>query len=266
MSNPILNDKAFRQAATQPGWGAPDPSTRQTPIDDGPVSPWQSASGTMTVNGTLTATGVLMVLLLGAAAFGWSQVTVGGGFPPLALVGVMVGLVSVIALYFKPMWAKVLGPIYAVAEGVFVGAISRFYEERYNGIVIQAVGATLGVALVMLVLYRTRIIKVTQRLRSVIMAATMGLMAFYAVSFLLSLFDVNIGAWHQGSNGIGILFSVFAAGLASFNLLLDFDFIERGAKQRLPKGMEWVGAMGLLVTLVWLYLELLRLLSKLQDR
>ncbi|HAP77049.1 MAG TPA: hypothetical protein DCR14_13300 [Acidimicrobiaceae bacterium] len=267
MSNPVLNDKSFRHAANQPGWAAPDPSTmRSTPIDD-QVSPWQSNADTMTVTGTVTATGVLMVLLLGAAVVGWNLVEVGSGFPPAAMIGVVVGFVCIIVLYFKPMWAKVLAPIYALAEGVFVGAISKAYNEVYGGgIVVQAVGATLAVALTMLVLYRTRIIKVTEKLRSVVMAATMGLMLFYGITFIVSLFGPDLGAFHREANAIGILFSVFAAGLAAFNLLLDFDFIERGAKQRLPKGMEWVAAVGLLVTLVWLYLELLRLLAKLQDR
>jgi uncharacterized YccA/Bax inhibitor family protein len=237
MSNPILNDKNFRHVANQPGWGAPDPSTvRSTPIDDGPISAWQSQRDTMTVNGTMTATGVLMVLLIGAAAFGWSLVDAGEGFPPAAMIGVVVGFVAVIALYFKPMWARVLAPVYALAEGVFVGAISKAYNEIYGGgIVVQAIGA-------------------------------IGLMLFYGLTFIIGLFGPDIGAFHRGSNGIGLLFSVFAAGLAAFNLLLDFDFIERGAQQRLPKGMEWVAGVGLLVTLVWLYLELLRLFAKLQDR
>ena len=268
MSNPILNDRNFNKVAENPGWAAPEPSTRSTPIDDGPISPWQSARDTMSVSGSITATGVLMVLLVAAAVVGWNMVeTSTNTFPAAAMIGVVVGLVCVIVMMFKPMWARVLGPIYALGEGLFIGVISKAYNDVYGGgIVVQAVGATLAVALVMLVLYRTRVIKVTEMLRSVIMAATLGLMAFYALTFVIHLFGPDIGAWHRGSNGMGILFSVFAAGLAAFNLLLDFDFIERGAKRQLPKGMEWVAAVGLLVTLVWLYLELLRLLAKLQDR
>jgi uncharacterized YccA/Bax inhibitor family protein len=267
MSNPVLNDRTFDRMAQGPGWAAPDPRTRATPIDDGPRSPWQSTAESMTINGTMSATGVLMVLLLASAAVGWSQVDdVSSSFPPLAFVGIAVGLGATIALMFKPMWARVLAPIYAVAQGFFVGAVSKAYEKAYDGIVISAVGATLGVALVMLVLYRTRIIKVTQRFKRIVIMATMGLMAFYLVTFVLSLFDINIGAFRNDASPLGIVFSLFAAGLAAMNLALDYDFIENGVKQRLPKGMEWVAAFGLLVTLVWLYLELLRLLSKLHNR
>ena len=265
MSNPILNDKAFDKAAHEVGWGAPDPSTRATPIDDGPISPWTAK--VMTVNGSLTATLVLLVLLVGAAAYGWSITPsdIGTGIPGAAMIGVFVGLGCVFALMFKPMLAKFLAPVYALAEGVFVGAISKFYEVRFDGIVVQAIGATIGVALVMLVLYRTRIIRVTERFRMVVIAATMGLMVFYLFSWILSLFGTDIGIF-SSSSAFGILFSVFAAGLAAFNLALDFDFIEKGAERQMPKEMEWVAAFGLLVTLVWLYLEMLRLLAKLQNR
>jgi uncharacterized YccA/Bax inhibitor family protein len=163
------------------------------------------------------------------------------------------------------MWARVLGPVYAIAEGFFLGAFSKAYNEAYDGVVIQAVGATLGVFFVMLVLYRTGVIKVTDKFRRTVIMATLGLMAFYLVSFVLSLFGTNIGIF-QSASLLGIGFSLFAATLAALNLALDFDFIEKGSKQGLPKGMEWFAALGLLITLVWLYLELLRLLSKLQQR
>ncbi len=269
MANPIFNETTWNKAARNPGWGAPDPSTRATPITDGPVSAWHSQ--VMTVGGTLSAAGVLMVVLLAAAVVGWQSGPdnqVGQtGFPALALGGVLVGFACVIAMYFRPMWAKVLAPVYALGEGFFLGVISKAYENYQNGIVVQAVGATLGVFAVMLVLYRTKIIKVTDRFRRIVITATMGLMAFYLVSFVISLFggsgSVN---FLNSASGLGILFSVFAAGLAAMNLAIDFDFIERGAKQGLPKGMEWFAATALVVTLVWLYLELLRLLSKLQRR
>jgi uncharacterized YccA/Bax inhibitor family protein len=163
------------------------------------------------------------------------------------------------------MWARFLAPVYAVAEGFFLGVISKAYESYQDGIVLQAVGATLAVFAVMLVLYRTKIIKVTDRFRTVVITATMGLMVFYLFSFVLNLFGSGV-SFLQSASGLGIAFSVFAAGLAALNLALDFDFIERGAKQGLPKGMEWFAALALVVTLVWLYLELLRLLSKLQRR
>ncbi len=266
MSNPFLNDKAIA-SASHAGWAAPEPSTRSTPIDDGPISGWSPKA--MTVSGTISATGVLMVLLLAAAVAGWmSGPDLDAGrteFPALAIVGVIVGFICAIIVFFKPMLARILGPIYALAEGFFLGAISKAYNEMQNGIVVQAVGATIGVFLVMLVLYRTQIIKVTDKFRRTIIAATMGLMAFYLVAFVISMFGVSIGFLSEPSL-LGIGFSLFAATLAAMNLALDFDFIERGAKQGLPKGMEWFAAFGLLVTLVWLYLELLRLLSKLNQR
>ncbi len=208
-------------------------------------------------------------MLLATAVVGWQSGPdnqVGNtGFPPLALGGVLVGFACVIASYFRPMWAKVLAPIYALGEGFFLGVVSKAYSNYQDGIVVQAVGATLCVFAVMLILYRTKIIKVTDRFRRIVITATLGLMAFYLVSFVITLFGANVN-FLQSASGLGILFSVFAAGLAAMNLALDFDFIERGAKQGLPKGMEWFAALALVVTLVWLYLELLRLLSKLQRR
>jgi uncharacterized YccA/Bax inhibitor family protein len=269
MANPILNESTWNKAARDPGWGAPDPSTRRTPITDGPVSTWHSQ--VMTVGGTISATGVLLVVLLAAAVVGWqtgpdNQGEV-RGFPTLALVGILVGFACVIAIYFRPMWAKFLAPVYAVGEGFFLGVISKAYESYQNGIVVQAVGATLGVFTVMLVLYRTQIIKVTDRFRKVIITATLGLMLFYMVSFVIRLIaGAGSVSFLNSASGLGIAFSIFAAGLAAMNLALDFDFIERGAKQGLPKGMEWFAAFALVITLVWLYLELLRLLSKLQRR
>ena len=267
MANPILNDRTWNKAARDPGWGAPDASTRATPITDGPISGWSSK--VMTVGGTISATGVLLVVLLAAAVVGWqtgpdNQGEV-RGFPALALVGILVGFASVIAMYFRPMWARVLGPVYAIGEGYFLGVISKAYENYQNGIVLQAIGATLGVFAVMLVLYRTQIIKVTDRFRKVVITATLGLMVFYLFSFIINLFGGGVSFLHSTSL-LSIGFSIFAAGLAAMNLAIDFDFIERGAKQGLPKGMEWFAAVALVVTLVWLYLELLRLLSKLQRR
>lgn len=268
MANPLLNDKKANEvaAATKAGWAAPDPATRQTAIDDGPISPWAGAK-VMTVGGTATATGVLLVLLLASATYGWmnTDVNLEGSWnlPMMAIVGIIVGFVCAIVVAFKPGLARILGPIYAIGEGVFLGAISKAYNENYNGIVIQAVGATLGVFAVMLVLYKSRIIKVTNRFRRNVIMATLGLGLFYLVSIVLSLFGVEVPFINSASL-LGIGFSIFAAGLASLNLALDFDLIERGAKEGWPKQMEWFCAFGLLITLVWLYLELLRLLAKLQ--
>lgn len=278
MANPVFNDDTMRRDAA--GWAAPvrgghtapipTGSPLNAPISDGPTSPYSKE--VMTVNGTITAVASLFVLLLISASFGWAAAggtTLDGqetySFPPLAFVGIIVGFGAVIASSFKPMWAKFLGPIYALGYGFAVGAISRGYETFQNGIVLQAVGATAAVFFVMLVLYRTRIIKVTDKFRRAVIFATLGIMVLYGVSFLMSLFGAEIGFINSPSL-LGIGFSVVVCGIAAMNLALDFDRIERGTQAGMPKAYEWVAALGLLVTIVWLYLELLRLLSKLQQR
>ena len=268
MANPILNDKTWNKAARDPGWAAPDPTTRATPITDGPISAWHPQ--VMTVGGTISATGVLMVVLLAAAVVGWQTgpENQGGevsGFPALALVGILVGFACVIAIYFKPMWAKFLAPVYAVGEGFFLGVISKAYEGYQDGIV--ATGRR----------RHPRCLRGDARAvpnedhqghRSVPQGhhhRHHGSDGFYLFSFIINLFGGGVSFLHSTSL-LSIGFSIFAAGLAAMNLALDFDFIEKGAKQGLPKGMEWFAAFALVVTLVWLYLELLRLLSKLQRR
>ncbi len=277
MANPVFKDEAFDKAsqdfrAAQPGWAAPEAGTHtQTqPMTDGPVSGWQKA---MTLNGVITASAVLLVILLIAGAFGWSAASgptdVNGvdtySFPPIAMLGIIVGFVSVLIAMRKPNLAKILGPVYAVAYGFAVGAISKGYETYYDGIVVQAVLATASVFAVMLVLYRTRIIKVTDKFRRTVIIATMGVMVLYLVSFVISLFGTTL-PFLDGSNMLfSIGFSLFVCGLAAANLALDFDFIERGIKSGLPQNYEWVAGLGLVVTLVWLYLEILRLLSYLRN-
>jgi uncharacterized YccA/Bax inhibitor family protein len=276
VANPILNDKKLEEARA--GWAAPQPPSRggdvwappsgpsATAVTDGPISPWRG--GVMTVRGTVSATLVLFVLLLLSAVAGWTATTTSDPenvqFPGVAMIGVVIGFVAVIALYFKPMWAKFLGPVYALAMGFFVGAISKVYDAAFNGIVLQAAGATVAVLGVMLVLYRTSIIKVTDRFRRIVIGATLGVMVLYLVSFVISLFGGEIAFLNEPS-AFGIGFSVFVCALAAMNLALDFDFIEKGSRMGLAKDYEWVAAVGLLVTLVWLYLEILRLLAKLRN-
>lgn len=272
MSNPLLNDKALTKAS-EAGWAAPDAAaqSRSTRIDslpmtDGPISSWTPK--VMTVAGTASATGVLFVLLLAAATVGWMQTdSRSNQFPGLAIVGVIVGLACVFALMFRPLWARFLAPVYAIAQGFFVGVISKAYNDFQNGIVVQAAGATIATFVVMLVLYRTNIIKVTDRFRKIVVGATLGVMLLYVVSFVISLVAGSGSVSFLNSPSVfGILFSVFVCGLAAMNLALDFDFIEKGSKAGMPKGMEWYAAFGLLVTVIWLYLEILRLLSKLDRR
>ena len=273
MANPFLNDKRLQQAATATagaeggGWAAPDPGAIvNPPINDGPISSWTAR--TMTVAGTASATAILLLILLAAAAVGWLAVDEAPSgevqFPALAIVGLLVGLGVAIVLAFKPLWARFLAPVYAIAQGFLVGAISRAFNEAYDGIVVQAAGATIAVFAVMLFLYRTRIIKVTDRMRRIVIGATLGIAVFYGISLLLNLFGVNV-TFLSSASPLSIAFSFLVAGLAAFNLALDFDFIERGANQGMPKQTEWYAAFGVLVTLVWLYLEVLRLLAKLRE-
>jgi uncharacterized YccA/Bax inhibitor family protein len=274
MSNPLLNESTFdkmrQRHAGEAGWAAASGTSTGTwapPINDGPISEYRS--GTMTVSGAASASLLLFSLLLISAAFGWMAVAEPEPgvlrFPPMALVGAIVGFIAVIIAVFKPLLSHVLGPVYAVGQGIFVGAISKMFDAAYSGIVLQAVATTLAVFGVMLFLYRTRVLRVTDKFRRIVIGATLGVAVLYLVSFIARLFGAEV-SFLTSSSGVGILFSVFVAGLAAFNLALDFDFIENGERMALPRRMEWFAAIGLLVTLVWLYLEVLRLLAKLRDR
>lgn len=274
VSNPVLNESRFNKIrdrhAGDAGWAvaAGQPAgTWAPPMSDGPIT--KHAAGVMTVSGTASASLLLFALLLISAAVGWIAVAEPQpgvlAFPPMALVGAIVGFIAVIITMFKPMTSHILGPVYAVGQGLFVGALSKMFDATYSGIVLQAVGTTMGVFGVMLFLYRTRILRVTDKFRRIVIGATLGVAVFYLASFVFTMFGANI-SFFSGSNATGILFSLFVAGLAAFNLALDFDFIERGEQMALPRRMEWFAALGLLVTLVWLYLEVLRLLAKLRDR
>jgi uncharacterized YccA/Bax inhibitor family protein len=173
-------------------------------------------------------------------------------------------IVLLIATVMRPQWVRVTGPLYAIAEGVLVGAISRIYSDMWDGIVVQAVLATFAVFIAMLFLYANRIIKVTERLRSTIVLATVGVMFFYLISIGLSFFGANLPfVWDGGP--ISILLSLVICGIAAFKLLLDFDLIERGIREEAPAWMSWFAAFGLMVTVVWLYLEILRLLALTRD-
>jgi uncharacterized YccA/Bax inhibitor family protein len=276
MPNPALNENAWKKAVAddQVGWAAPaadtgtaDPGTYHAPIDDGPISPYRT--GRMTMGGAMSATGVLFVVLLAFGAIGWSAVTtspVGEVEWPSWIFLPMFGALGVAFLtIFKPHLARFTSFLYAALEGVVLGAISRIYDAQWNGIVIQAVLLTAAVFFGMLLLYSTRIIKVTDRMRRMVIVATFGVVIVYGVALIASLFGASI-SFITGASLFSILFSVAIVGLAAFNLMLDFDFIERGANAGLPKQMEWFAAFGLMVTLVWLYLEILRLLAKLRSR
>lgn len=232
-----------------------------------------SDANAMTVDGAINKTGILLLLVVLGGIFSWNLAGPFGEHStflmPSMWGGVIIGFILALIISFKPTMAPVLSPIYALCEGVFLGAISVILNLRFPGIALQAIILTVLVATLMLVLYRFRIIKVTKRLASTIMIATMAVAIFYLGSFILSFFGVDSPAFIGGSMGsswLGIGISVLVVVIAAFNLLLDFNFIEEGADYGAPKYMEWYGAFGLTVTLVWLYLEILKLLARLANR
>lgn len=228
----------------------------------------RAANGaTMTLQGTAQKTLLLLALAVVGASMLWSQVLAGdlAGAGPWALGGMLASLVIAIVLRFKMHWAPALAPAYAVAEGLFLGAISGLMELRYPGIVMQAVLATGGTLLVLLLAYWTRLIKPTENFKLTLVAATGGIGIVYLVGMIGSFFGWQIPYIHE-SGAIGIGFSVFVVVIAALNLVLDFDYIENAAAAGAPKRMEWYAAFALLVTLAWTYIEILKLLAKLRRR
>ena len=222
----------------------------------------------MTLAGAINKTGILLVLCLVSAGYVWNQFFQSSEPPAvngLMMLGLLGGLVMAIVTIFKRQWAGLTAPAYALLQGLALGGISAMFELQYPGIVIQAVGLTFGTLAMLLLAYKTGLIKPTENFRLMIVAATGGIALLYLVSFVMGFFGSSVGFIH--SNGLfGIGFSVFVVAIAALNLVLDFDFIEAGAEQGAPKYMEWYGAFSLMVTLVWLYLEILRLLAKLRSR
>ena len=228
----------------------------------------------MTISGTVNKIILMLLFVLGGAFYTWRMafeaiqldpVGASRAILPWMIGGGIGGFVVAIITVFKRQWAGITGPIYAVLEGLFLGGISAFFEARYPGIVIQAVALTFAILFVLLFAYKTRIIKPTENFKLGVFAATGGVMMLYLVSFILNLFGVPVGYLHNNSLlSIGI--SVVIVIIASLNLVLDFDFIEQGAASSAPKYMEWYAAFGLMVTLIWLYIEILRLLSKIASR
>lgn len=218
----------------------------------------------MTISGTVLKAIVLIVLTVFSAAWVWSATATNPRIVgPAVLVGALGGFVVSLVAIFRPRTAPFTAPLYAVLEGLALGAISQIYQARYAGLPLQAVGLTCMVALGMLLAYQTGLIRATPTFRRVIISATLGIMLFYLLSFILSFFGVSMPLLHSaGPLGIGL--SVVFTAVAALNLILDFDLVERGAQQGAPKYMEWYGGFALLITLVWLYLEILRLLGKMR--
>lgn len=224
----------------------------------------------MSLSGTAGKTALLLALATVTAAFAWRQTLGADGLPlpvagAYALGGALAGLVFALVTIFRKTWAPVTAPLYALAEGFFLGAVSAVYEARFGGIVFQAVLLTFCTLLALLAAYRSGWIKPTENFKLGVAAATGGIALVYLATLVLGLFDVRIPYLHDAGL-IGIGFSLAVVVVAALNLVLDFDFIETGVAQGAPKYMEWYGAFGLMVTLVWLYVEFLRLLSKLQSR
>ncbi|MCB1113678.1 MAG: Bax inhibitor-1/YccA family protein [Chlamydiia bacterium] len=244
-SNPVLND-AFPARS----WGMEEKSV-------------------MTVNGVVLKTALLLVITLLSAAFTWRHFAAPGA-DLSALNGWMLGSIFVgfgvaMATVFKKTWSPVTAPLYAAVEGVFVGAISMILEASFPGIALQAATATFGTLAAMLFVYQSGLIKVTDTFRMIVATATLGIAATYFLMIVLAFFGVNI-SFLTDSGGFSILFSLFVIGIAALNFVLDFDAIEQGAARGAPKYMEWFGAFALMVTIIWLYIEFLRLLSKLRSR
>ena len=250
MSNPVLASTAWQD---EPSWRT------------------AAASSSMTVQGTALKSGFLVLLLLATFTLSWQQVatthTVFGLTPGIAIaIGAITGLLAVLLTMFVKRLAMPCAIVYALAEGVVLGLISQMLEVRYPGIALNAAAFTTLTLGGMLMMYVNGWIRATPMFVRIVMGATIGLGLGMAALYLLGLFGIGTGiaSTLHGNSNIGIIFSVVCVGLAAFNLVLDFDVIERGARDQLPKHMEWLGALGLLVTLVWLYIEIIRLLAKLR--
>ena len=241
-SNPALNDNVFRGERAAIGEA-------------------------MTVQGAVNKTGVLLVCVIASAAWAWNRFLADpASAAPLIGLGAIGGLIFAYVTIFKRSWAPVTAPIYALLEGLVLGGISVITNLRYPGIAIQAVTLTFGTLLALLIAYKSGIIRVTEKFRLGVVAATGGIALFYFASMILGFFGIHFFGSVFGSGPIGIGFSIVVVIVAALNLVLDFDFIESGARMGAPKYMEWYSAFGLMVTLIWLYLEILRLLAKLASR
>ncbi len=281
MPNPALSQKRYEtiEKEDEAGWaapvalahaeaaeaaGAPPPATTPTRVSH------------MTANGAFAKTFFLFLIVVAAGAFGWSQapdpttsisngvVTTNVNFPAWTWIALFVGFGLAMVCIFKPKASPFLAPLYALAEGVFLGVISKAFESQWDGIVFQAILATIAVFFATLALYVFGVVKVTRKFQMVVIGATAGVFVLYFGSLLLSLFGADI-SFINSPSPLGIAISVIICVIASLNLFLDYEFISQASKNGAPKYMEWYGAFGLMVTLVWLYLEVLRLLAKLRS-
>jgi uncharacterized YccA/Bax inhibitor family protein len=274
MANPALSEKRFDDIAKedQAGWAAPVALAKA----EATGAPPPTRVAHMTANGAFARTFVLFLIVLAGGAFGWSQtpdattsvnngvVTQTVDIPGWVWIALFVGFGLALACIFKPKASPFLAPLYALAEGVFLGVISKAFEIQWDGIVFQAVLATVGVFFATLALYVFGVVKVTRKFQMIVIGATFGIFLLYVFAWLLTLFGVDVAFWNDPSP-LGIAISVVICCVASLNLFLDYEFIRQASINGAPKYMEWYGAFGIMVTLVWLYLEMLRLLGKLRS-
>jgi uncharacterized YccA/Bax inhibitor family protein len=251
-SNPALSSKSFG------GFVGVDPRTASS----------HTETRAMTIQGTVDKTAILLAVTIFAAIWPWKllfETRDPNVVLPWMMIGSIGGFVLALVTIFKKSWAPVTAPLYAAAEGLALGSISAMFEVRYHGIAFQAMALTFGVLAVMLVAYKTKAIRATEGFKLGVIAATGAIALVYILSMVLGMFGVHMGfMYSSGPLGIGI--SLVVVVIAALNLVLDFDVVEQGVRAGAPKYMEWYGAFGILVTLVWLYLEILRLLAKLNDR
>ena len=237
-----------------------------------------ATGSTMTLQGTVNKSFVLLFLLVVTASYVWGKVMqpaqpMFGEAPPspmasvgpLMMLGAIGGFIMAMVTIFKKEWASVTAPIYALLEGLFIGGISAIFEAMYPGIVMQAVTLTFGTLFCLLMAYKSGLIKATENFKLGIAAATGAICVIYVINFIMGFFGGSIGVIHS-SGTFGIIFSLVVVTIAALNLVMDFDFIEKGSEMGLPSYMEWYAAFGLMVTLIWLYIEILRLLAKLNSR
>jgi uncharacterized YccA/Bax inhibitor family protein len=244
-SNPALSGKAFDVRSEYAGYG----------------------SG-MTISGTVNKAGILMLCVLATAAYTWNRFYTTGDAASVGsytMIGAFGGFIAAMVTIFKKEWSPITAPIYALLEGLFLGALSAVLEVRYPGIAIESVALTFGTCFCLLLAYRSGLIRPTAKFQMGIVAATGGIAVVYFASMILGFFHIQVPGIF-GNGPVGIIFSLVVVCIAALNLVLDFSFIEQGAQRGAPKYMEWYGAFGLMVTLIWLYLEIIRLLSKLRDR
>jgi uncharacterized YccA/Bax inhibitor family protein len=220
-----------------------------------------ASEGSMTLSGTVNKTGISLFLVLMSASYSW----ITPAMHPLAFPAAILGFILALVNIYKPQQGHIFVPAYAIVQGVFLGTISMVFNKMYPGIVVQAIFLTFGTLGALLLAYKSGLIRATENFKLGVFAATGGIAFLYLINFVMGFFSSGIGII-SSNNTMGILFSAFVVVIAALNLVLDFDFIEEGVEKGAPKYMEWFGAFGLLVTLIWLYIEILRLLAKLNSR